>query len=111
VSGKILDIPLKIALPREELAALCRKYHVKELAVFGSALREDFRPDSDLDFLVRFEGDDAGPWLGYLTGLQEGLARLLGRPVDVVDWKGVEKSRNYLRRKSILDGHRLLYVA
>jgi predicted nucleotidyltransferase len=111
MSGRILDVPLKIELPRAEFAALCRKYHVRELAVFGSALREDFRPNSDIDFLVRFENDDAGPWMSYLTGLQEDLASLLGRPVDVVSWNAVEKSRNPFRRKSILEGQRLLYVA
>jgi predicted nucleotidyltransferase len=60
---------------------------------------------------LSFENDDAGPWMGYLTGLQEDLTRLLGRPVDVVDWNGVEKSRNHIRRKSILEGRQLLYVA
>lgn len=111
MSGRILDVPLKIDLPRGDFAALCRKYHVKELAVFGSALRDDFRADSDVDFLVRFENDDAGPWMGYLTGLQEDLAELLGRPVDVVDWNGIEKSTNPLRRSAILGGRKLLYVA
>lgn len=110
-TGRILDVPTRVELPREELASLCRKYNVEELAVFGSALRDDFRPDSDVDFLVRFRNDDAGPWLANLTGLQEEIARLLGRPVDVVDWKGVEESRNPFRRKAILGSLSLLYVA
>lgn len=59
MSERILDIALKIELPLSELAELCRKHHVKELAVFGSALRGDFRADSDVDFLVRFHNDDA----------------------------------------------------
>jgi hypothetical protein len=109
--GKIFDVPIRIELPLQELAALCRKYNVAELAVFGSVLRDDFRPESDVDFLVRFRKDDAGPWLANLTGLQEELARLLDRPVDVVDWKGVEQSRNPFRRKSILGGLKMLYVA
>ncbi len=79
--------------------------------MFGSALSENFRPDSDVDFLVRFRNDDAGPWLSNLTGLQEEISRLLERPVDVVDWKAVETSRNPFRRSTILGGMRLLYVA
>jgi hypothetical protein len=109
--GKIYDLPMHIELPLQDLAALCRKYNVAELAVFGSVLREDFGPESDVDFLVRFRNDDAGPWLANITGLQEELARLLDRPVDVADWKGVEVSRNPFRRKSILSDPRLLYVA
>jgi predicted nucleotidyltransferase len=111
MSETILDVPIRIDLPRAEFAALCRKYNVKEVAVFGSALSDDFRPDSDVDFLVRFRNDDAGPWLSYLTGLQEEISRLLERPVDVVDWKAVETSRNPFRRSAILGGMRLLYVA
>ncbi len=111
MSGKILDVPMRLELPRDEVAALCRKYHVKELAVFGSVLREDFRPDSDLDFLVKFDHDDAGPWMSYLTGLQEELSRIFNRPVDVVDWVAIERSRNPFRRHAILGTKRLLYVA
>ncbi len=111
MTERFLDVPLSIELPRSELAELCRKHNVRELAVFGSALGADFRPDSDVDFLVRFQNDDAGPWMSHLTGLQEDLERLLSRPVDVVDWNGMEKSRNYIRRKAILEAHRLLYVA
>lgn len=109
--GKIFDIPISIAIPLQDLAALCRKYNVEELAVFGSALRDDFGPQSDVDFLVRFRKDDVGPWLANLTGLQEDLARLLGRSVDVADWKGVEESRNPFRRTSILRSLKTLYVA
>jgi predicted nucleotidyltransferase len=111
MSDQLFDVPLKIELPRAEFSALCRKHHVKELAVFGSALGEQFRPDSDVDFLVKFENDDAGPWMGHLTGLQEDLARLLDRPVDVIDWTAIEKSRNPFRRNAILGTRKLLYVA
>jgi len=111
VEGQILDVSMRVALPRAEFVALCRKYHVKELAVFGSALGDDFRPNSDVDFLVEFENDDAGPWMSRLTGLHEDLVKLLGRDVDVIERKAVEKSRNPFRRKAILRGMKLLYVA
>ena len=74
-------------------------------------LRGDFRPDSDVDFLVKFQRDDAGPWMSYLTGLQEELSGILRRPVDVVDWVAVENGRNPFRRHAILTTSKLLYVA
>jgi uncharacterized protein len=111
MTEKLLDVPMRLELPRAEFVNLCRKHRVEQLAVFGSVLRDDFRENSDLDFLVKFEGDDAGPWMSRLTGLQEDLSRLLKRPVDVIDWKAVEHSRNPYRRKAILGEMKLLYVA
>jgi uncharacterized protein len=73
-----------IALPMDRIADLCQKYGVVELAVFGSFLRSDFGPDSDVDFLVLFHNDDYGPWMGKLTGLETELSELLGREVDLV---------------------------
>lgn len=52
-----------ITLPNERIAQLCEKYQVEQLAVYGSVLQDDFGPDSDVDFLVDFKGDDAGPWM------------------------------------------------
>jgi len=111
MSERVLEVPVGIDLRRDQITAVCRKYHVEELAVFGSVLRDDFRPDSDVDFLVKFQRDDAGPWMSYLTGLQEELSRILRRPVNVVDWVAVEESRNPFRRHAILTTKRLLYVA
>jgi predicted nucleotidyltransferase len=54
---------LRAQLPLEAVETLCVKYGVEELSVFGSALREDFGADSDIDFLVRFKDNDAGPWM------------------------------------------------
>ena len=100
-----------IQLPLVAVASLCKKYGVAELAVFGSALRDDFRRDSDVDFLVVFENDDYGPWLSKLTDLEEELSRLLGRKVDLVSKRGVEQSENYIRRKHILESAEVVYVA
>jgi uncharacterized protein len=111
MSEKVLDVPTRIELPRDQIRAACRKCHVEELAVFGSVLRDDFRQDSDVDFLAKFQRDDAGPWMSYLTGLQGELSRILRRSVDVLDWVAVEKSRNPFRRHAILTTKRLLYVA
>jgi hypothetical protein len=93
-----------IAEKREALAALCRRYGVARLEVFGSAARGvDFDPGkSDVDFLVEFERHgDLTPRDRFL-GLAEALEKLMGRPVDLVERKAVEASRNYIRRRAIL---------
>jgi predicted nucleotidyltransferase len=92
----------RIPLPMDRIREICRKYDVTELAVFGSVLSDSFRPDSDVDFLVTFRNNDAGPWASKFMDMEEELSALLGRPVDVVDKGGVEQSANYIRRKSIL---------
>jgi predicted nucleotidyltransferase len=98
-------------LPIPAIAELCRMFQVRELAVFGSYLRDDFSPESDLDFLVLFENDDAGEWGEKFDLLQSDLARLLGREVDVVDKRAVEQSQNTIRREHILDTAQTIYVA
>lgn len=71
-----------IAVPRQRVAELCRRYHVRRLALFGSVLREDFAPSSDVDVLVEFEPGHT-PGLRFFR-LQEDLASVLGRPVDLL---------------------------
>jgi hypothetical protein len=101
----------RIALPPPDaFAAFCRKWRIVELALFGSALREDFRPDSDVDVLVRF-AEDVRYGMFDFVHLQEELTALVGRPVDAVDWRAVERSENYLRREHILKHREVLYVA
>ncbi|MGQ9588674.1 MAG: nucleotidyltransferase family protein [Planctomycetota bacterium] len=86
----------------QEIEPICRKYKVQRLAVFGSVLRGDFRPDSDVDLLVEFRRD-AEPGLFELVRMQGDLEALLGRKVDLLERRAIETSRNYLRRKAILD--------
>jgi predicted nucleotidyltransferase len=71
----------KVKIDHERLAAFCRGHHIRRLAFFGSVLREDFGPESDIDVLVEFEPDHV-PGLAFFT-IQEELAKLLGRPVDL----------------------------
>lgn len=101
---------LRLQLPLEALRALCLKYGVSELAVFGSALRDDFSDTSDIDFLVRFRNNDAGPWMGKFDAMELELRQLLKRDVDVVDWNGVEQSENQSRKRRILDAARVIYA-
>ncbi|MDQ3250637.1 MAG: nucleotidyltransferase domain-containing protein [Chloroflexota bacterium] len=107
----ILTAPLttQIALPLDAIVALCQKYAVQELAVFGSVLRDDFRADSDVDFLVVFKNDDYGPWMGKLTDMEAALSTLLRRKVDLIDKRGVEQNRNWIIRKSILESAQVIY--
>jgi hypothetical protein len=72
---------LTIQLPKDKVAEFCKRNHIRRLAIFGSALREDFRPDSDLDVLVEFEPGHI-PGLAFF-GMQDELSRTLGRPVDL----------------------------
>ncbi|MBZ0291568.1 MAG: nucleotidyltransferase family protein [Anaerolineae bacterium] len=72
----------KIDLPAAEVAAFCRKHHIRKLSLFGSVLRDDFGPDSDVDVLVEFE-DGHVPGLITFGGMQMELSDLLGRNVDL----------------------------
>lgn len=97
-------------LPLDALAKFCRQWNIVRLEIFGSALRDDFEPDSDLDFLVTFE-PGARRSLLDLIGAEEELGKLLGRTVDLVSRPGVERSRNWIRKKEILSTTRVLYAA
>jgi len=66
---------------RERIAEFCRKHHIRRLAFFGSVLRDDFRPGSDLDVLVEFEPDHV-PGLAFF-GMQDELSEILGHKVDL----------------------------
>jgi len=72
---------LKVRLPRDKIAAFCRRHHIRKLAVFGSVLHGDSRPDSDLDILVEFEPGHV-PGLAFF-GMEQELSELLGRKVDL----------------------------
>jgi len=102
---------IRIDLPLIDLAAVCREFAVAELSIFGSVLRDEFRADSDVDFLVTFDSDDLGPWMGRLTDFEAALSKILGRKADVVLRSGVEQSPNYIRRRHILNSAQRLYVA
>ena len=76
-------MPARIPIDREAIAAFCRRYHIRRMALFGSVLRDDFRPDSDVDVLVEFEPGQA---VGFfrLVNMEDELSALLGgRKVDL----------------------------
>jgi uncharacterized protein len=95
-----------IEIPFERLAEFCRRYQVRELALFGSALRGDFGPDSDVDLLVEFE---PSAQVGFLTlsKMQRELSALTGRRVDLVPKRGLKEKI----RQAVLDSAEVIYAA
>ena len=100
----------QIVIPEEEIADFCGRWKVTELALFGSVLRRDFGPDSDVDVLVSFALD--AHWsLFDLVTMQDELRAIFGREVDLLQRVAVERSENYIRRKSILSNLEVIYAA
>lgn len=101
---------VKIPIPAAQLSDFCQRWKITELALFGSALHGDDRPESDIDLLVTFASDSL--WsLFDLVSMQNELQELLGRPVDLVERSSVERSENYIRRRNILSGVEIIYEA
>jgi predicted nucleotidyltransferase len=100
----------QIDLPMEQIEGFCRRWRITEFALFGSVLREDFRPDSDIDVLVTFSPEAKWSLFDFVH-MKEELESHFQRNVDLVSRRGVEESRNYLRRKGILSSAKLIYVA
>ena len=102
-----MDSTPRIPMPMTAIETFCRKWGVTEFALFGSVLRDDFAPSSDIDVLVTFAPSatvslwDWGPMMEELQGM-------FGRRVDLVEKAAI---KNPLRRKHILDGHQILYAA
>ena len=103
-------INAQLSVPEEEIAEFCRRWKITELALFGSVLREDFDPASDVDVLVSF-APDAHWGLFALVQMQEELEGILDREIDLVSRRAVEQSENYIRRKSILSNVEVVYAS
>ena len=99
-----------IEIPKEKIVEFCQKWKIREFAFFGSVLRRDFRPDSDIDVLVTFD-ESAHHTLFDLVHMEEDLKKIFGRDVDLVSRRGIETSRNYIRRRAILDSAEAVYAA
>jgi len=97
----------RIAVPVDKIGAFCRKWDIGELALFGSVLREDFSPQSDVDVLVAFT-PEARRSLFDLVEMRDELVELFGRKVDLVSQRGL---RNPFRRHEILNTRQVLYAA
>ena len=100
----------QISLDREKIRVFCQKWKIVEFSLFGSVLTEEFRPDSDVDVLVRFS-DDA-PWTIFdMVDLEKELAQIVRREVDVVTRPALERTKNYILRRNILSNLRTYYGA
>jgi hypothetical protein len=101
------EITVRIAVDREALAQCCRKWRITELALFGSVLREDFGPASDVDALVTFAAD--APWtLWDFAAIRADLAQVLGRSVDLLEKRAL---RNPFIRREVLATQVVVYAA
>lgn len=97
---------LPVQLPKHKIEAFCPKWKIEELAIFGSALRDDFRPDSDLDVLATFTRDSEWSVFDHWR-MSEELSTLLGRRVDIVEKADLN---NPFRRNEILATRRVIYA-
>src|ERR1041384_2737873 len=98
---------MNIDIPRERIEAFCRTWHIAELALFGSVLRDDFRADSDVDVLVTFD-PRFRPSLDDWLDMEDDLAAAFGRKVDLVEKSRIE---NPFIREHVLHHHETLYAA
>ena len=97
----------RLGIDREQIAAFCRRWNIEELSFFGSILREDFRPDSDVDVLVTFAA--TAMWtLWDFIDMKDELEQIFGRKVDLVSKRAL---RNPFRREAILRSTHVIYAA
>ena len=85
----------------DHLKALCERWGVVEMALFGSALRDELGPESDVDILISFD-NEARPTLLDMVRMEDELTELFGRPADLLERDAIEASGNSIRRKAIL---------
>jgi len=97
----------RIEIPVTAIAAICRKWRIEEMSVFGSALRDDFNEGSDIDLLIRFEKNTGWSLFDWMEIADE-LEVAFGRKVDLVAESGL---RNPFRRREILDTREIVYAA
>ena len=101
---------VRIPLDYERTAEFCRKWKIVELSLFGSVLRDDFGPASDVDLLVTFAPNAEWSLLDHVA-MEEEISEALGRKVDLVSRRAIERSENWIRRRAILESAQPYYVA
>lgn len=101
---------IKVIIPKEKIFDFCQRWKIAEFSLFGSVLREDFHPDSDVDVLISF-APETRYGLFDLVDMEDELKRLFGRDVDMVEKEAIIQSENYIRRKNILENTEVIYAA
>jgi len=104
------DVEARISLDERTIADFCARWRVSRLELFGSVLTDAFRPESDVDMLVTFQ-PDADWGLFDHAAMEEQLSALLGRRVDLLTRRSVERGANPIRRASILSNATPLFTA
>jgi predicted nucleotidyltransferase len=102
--------PMSLGIETEKIMDFCRRWKISSLSIFGSALRGELRPDSDIDLLVTFRSDADWTMFDHFT-MEDELSRLLGREVDLISIKALEENPNPIYRREILDSARQIYAA
>lgn len=98
----------RLGVSFERIAEFCQCHLIKELAVFGSILREDFKPESDIDFLVSVLAE-VSVSLNYLENLETELKQMVNREVDLIFKENLSRSENWIRKKAILSSAEIIY--
>ncbi len=100
---------VQLPIPKREIAAFCKRWKVVELSLFGSAVRSDFSPDSDIDTLISFSSQSEWSLFDHIQMKQE-LKELFGRDVDLITQRALEQSHNELLRAEILESTQVVYA-
>ena len=101
---------INIDIPKQRITEFCKKWEIREFSLFGSVLDDSFNSESDIDVLVTFR-DEAKHTLFDVVRMENELIEVFGRKVDLVSRRGIESSRNYLRRNAILNSAEAVYEA
>ncbi|MGL5083911.1 MAG: nucleotidyltransferase family protein [Microcoleaceae cyanobacterium] len=100
----------RLNITPEQLVGFCKQHHILELALFGSILRDDFKPDSDIDILIIFD-HQSNPHLSLmdLVSMEYQLEDMVGREVDLIEKRSIVDSHNWIRRNNILNTAQVIY--
>ena len=98
----------KTELAKKAIAEFCRRWKIEEFYLFGSVLRDDFRPESDIDVMVKFAPDVRWGWT--IVDIAEELETIFKRKVDFIFKESIEKSQNWIRQENILGSAKLVYA-
>lgn len=99
----------RIPIDKDKIETFCKKWKIVEFSFFGSVLRDDFGPDSDVDVIVKFV-ENPGWSLLDLVRMEKDLETIFGRKVDLLTKPSVEEMTNPFRRKSILSSYQTIYA-
>ncbi|MGQ9799913.1 MAG: nucleotidyltransferase family protein [Ignavibacterium sp.] len=99
-----------INISEDKIKEICKRFFITELSLFGSALRNDFNDNSDIDLLIEFM-PGSGISLFDIIDIQDEFKKLFGRDVDIVSKNAIRRSRNYIKKKQILENYKVIYAS